>query len=224
MTTSNGGNRRVMIAVLAAIALVAIPTTDAEANSTPTYTKDIAPIFASRCVTCHRPGEVAPMSLMTYETARPWAKSIKKAVVGKVMPPWGVNPAHGTFKNDIALSEDEIATIAGALMLVLPQAEQSFDPGGAWWGFVLLLESAAFVTTAFLLRIRWLAICGVLTASGVGIRWLAESGDTIPYWATLGLGGMLLIGAGTSLLLNREWWDRTARQTVDWWEHSPLRA
>ena len=122
------------------------------------------------------------------------------------------------------LSLHEVATIAGALTLVLPQAEQSFEPGGAWWGFVLLLESAAFVATAFLLRIRWLAVAGVLTASGVGIRWLAESGDTIPYWATLGVGGMLLIAAGTSLLLNREWWERTAQRTASWWEQSPLRA
>ncbi|MDA1062293.1 MAG: hypothetical protein O2895_05235, partial [Chloroflexi bacterium] len=122
------------------------------------------------------------------------------------------------------LSLHEVATIVGALTLVLPQAEQSFEAGGQWWGLVLLIEGVAFVATAFLLRMRWLAVAGVLTVSGVAIRWLAVSGDTIPYWATLGAGGMLLIAAGTSLLLNREWWERTAARTVHWWEQSPLRA
>lgn len=116
----------------------------------------------------------------------------------------------------------EVATIAGALVLVLPQAEQSFDPAGATWGFVLLGEGAALILTAFLLRGRWHAVAGVFTISGVGIRWIAENGDTIPYWVTLGVAGMLLIALGTSLLLNREWWDRTARRTADWWEQSPL--
>lgn len=77
-----------------------------------TWSRDVAPILAARCVDCHRPGEVAPMSLMTYEDTRPWAKAIKQAVVNREMPPWGVNPAHGSFRNDISLADDEIATIA----------------------------------------------------------------------------------------------------------------
>ena len=114
----------------------------------------------------------------------------------------------------------ELATVGGVLTLVLPQAEQSFDPGGAWWGGVLLLESMAFVVVAFLLHARWLSVAGVLTASGVGIRWIAESGDTVPYWAILGAGGMLLIAAGTSLLVHREHWERLAARTVRWWRLS----
>lgn len=85
---------------------------DASGAGAVTWARDVAPIMATRCVACHRPGEVAPMSLMTYEDARPWAKSIKQAVAARVMPPWGVNPAHGSFANDMALSESEIATIA----------------------------------------------------------------------------------------------------------------
>lgn len=77
-----------------------------------TFAKDIAPIFFNDCVRCHRPGEVAPMSLLTYEEARPWAKSIKKMVVNGDMPPWKIDPAHGKFSNDLTLSADEVATIA----------------------------------------------------------------------------------------------------------------
>ncbi len=76
-----------------------------------TFAKDIAPIFQKACQDCHRDGEVAPMSLLTFEDARPWAKSIKKYVADKSMPPWGANPAYGKFKNDPRLSSAEIDTI-----------------------------------------------------------------------------------------------------------------
>jgi hypothetical protein len=76
-----------------------------------TFTSDVAPIVFEHCLTCHRPGEVAPMSLSTYEEARPWAKAIKEKVSSRAMPPWFANPDHGTFGNDATLSESEIATI-----------------------------------------------------------------------------------------------------------------
>src|ERR1700719_5125092 len=85
---------------------------DGAAVAAPTFTKDVAPILYKSCVECHRPTMFAPMSLLTYEEVRPYARSIKQRVVGRVMPPWGADPAHGTFKNDPRLSEQEIATIA----------------------------------------------------------------------------------------------------------------
>jgi len=77
-----------------------------------TFSKHIAPIFQAHCQQCHRPGEPAPMSLLDYESSRPWAKSIKKTVTARTMPPWFADPAHGTFVNDARLSEAEIATIS----------------------------------------------------------------------------------------------------------------
>src|SRR5215470_17437300 len=79
-----------------------------------TFTKDIAPILQNRCQTCHRPDTFAPMSLLTYEEARPWAKSIKQKVVAREMPPWYIDKNVGVrhFKNDVSLSAEEIATIA----------------------------------------------------------------------------------------------------------------
>jgi mono/diheme cytochrome c family protein len=100
-------------ALLAACALFAGLSGVARAADTPvTFTKDVAPILYKSCVECHRPTMFAPMSLLTYDDARPYARSIKQRVVGRVMPPWGADPAHGTFKNDPRLSQAEIDTIA----------------------------------------------------------------------------------------------------------------
>ena len=65
------------------------------AGTAPTFNKDIAPIFYDRCVTCHREGNVAPMSLLAYKDARPWTKSIREKVANKTMPPWTADPRYG---------------------------------------------------------------------------------------------------------------------------------
>ena len=79
-----------------------------------TFARDVAPILQRSCQTCHRPGSVAPMSLLTYEDARPWARSIKAKVLAREMPPWHVDRNIGIteFKNDPSLTDAEIATIA----------------------------------------------------------------------------------------------------------------
>jgi hypothetical protein len=78
-----------------------------------TFTKDVAPILQERCQVCHRPDTFAPMSLMTYEEVRPWAKSIRQKVAAREMPPWYIDKNVGIrhFKNDVSLSDQEIATI-----------------------------------------------------------------------------------------------------------------
>src|SRR5262245_13814142 len=60
----------------------------ASASANPTFSRDVAPIFYDKCVGCHRPGEVAPMSLITYKDVRPWASAIREKVTTRVMPPW----------------------------------------------------------------------------------------------------------------------------------------
>src|SRR3979490_3012530 len=81
------------------------------AAAPPTFTKDIAPIFYKNCVGCHRPKDIAPMSLLDYKSARPWAKSIRSAVIGRKMPPWFADPHYGKFSNDARLSAQEIESI-----------------------------------------------------------------------------------------------------------------
>ena len=76
-----------------------------------TFTKDVAPIFFARCAGCHRPNDIAPMSLLDYQSARPWAKSIREAVLIRKMPPWFADPHFGSFANDARLSDKEIETI-----------------------------------------------------------------------------------------------------------------
>src|SRR5437773_11310978 len=80
-------------------------------ESAPTFSKDVAPILYTKCVSCHRPGEVAPMSLITYQDARPWARSIREKVAARIMPPWFADPAYGHFRNDRSLTQKEIDTI-----------------------------------------------------------------------------------------------------------------
>ncbi len=76
-----------------------------------TFNKDVAPIFFKHCSGCHRPDHIAPMSLLDYKSARPWAKSIRESVVRRTMPPWFADPRHGHFSNDARLSDGEIAAI-----------------------------------------------------------------------------------------------------------------
>src|ERR1700674_2201880 len=75
------------------------------------FNKDVAPILYKNCVTCHRPGEMAPMSLLDYKSARPWAKAIQTAVVTQKMPPWFADPRYGHFENDARLKASDIETI-----------------------------------------------------------------------------------------------------------------
>jgi hypothetical protein len=79
-----------------------------------TFTKDVAPIFQRACQDCHRPGAIAPMPLLTYEDARPWARAIKQKVTAREMPPWFIDRHVGVrkFKDDPSLADEEIATIA----------------------------------------------------------------------------------------------------------------
>ena len=76
-----------------------------------TFNKDVLPILEKNCQSCHRPGEVAPMSLLSYSDARPWAKAIKAAVATRRMPPWLADPSVGHFENDRTLSAEDIATL-----------------------------------------------------------------------------------------------------------------
>lgn len=92
--------------------LFAVAALAAPSASSVTFDKDVLPILQKNCQECHRPGEVAPMSLLTYSEARPWAKSIKNAVLTKKMPPWfAETQGNHTFSNDRALSAADIKTL-----------------------------------------------------------------------------------------------------------------
>src|SRR5580658_2476429 len=100
----------------------------ASAASPVTFNKDILPIFESKCQDCHRPGEAAPMSLLGYSDARPWAKSIKQAVVTRKMPPWFADPHVGQFANDRSLSQKEIDTLVAWVDAGAPEGNPKDAP------------------------------------------------------------------------------------------------
>src|SRR5579863_3230967 len=83
----------------------------ADPSSAVTFTKDVLPVLQKNCQSCHRPGQIAPMSLMNYQEARPWAKAIKTAVTTKKMPPWFADPNYGHFINDRSLKQSDIDTL-----------------------------------------------------------------------------------------------------------------
>ena len=111
--------RSVRIGIGLAAALAAAAPALAGAQSTAggaevTFTKDIVPILQRSCQVCHRQGEMAPMSLVTYQEVRPWARSIRNRVVNREMPPWHIDKNIGlqSFKDDPSLSDEEIAMVA----------------------------------------------------------------------------------------------------------------
>ena len=112
-------NARSLVVGAAGLFVVAAATpVNIKAQNAPathlTYAKDVAPIMQRSCQTCHRPGTNAPMSLLTYEDVRPWARAIKNKVTQRLMPPWHIERNVGIqqFKDDPSLSDKEIATIS----------------------------------------------------------------------------------------------------------------
>jgi len=105
-----GSFRYVLILIALLMVSVAMSSQD---RGGPTFTKDVAPIFQEKCQSCHRPDSIAPMSLVTYQEVKPWAKSIRERVITRNMPPWHIDKTVGIqhFANDRSLTEEQIQTI-----------------------------------------------------------------------------------------------------------------
>jgi hypothetical protein len=99
-----------------------------QSDLTPTFSRDVAPILYAKCVSCHRPGEVAPMSLITYQDVRPWARSIREKVVTRVMPPWHADARYGKFRNDLSLPQREIETLVRWVDAGAPEGDPKTMP------------------------------------------------------------------------------------------------
>jgi hypothetical protein len=118
----NAASTLMGLGLLMMVGVAASPIPDAK-ESKATFTKDVAPILYRSCVECHRAGEVAPMSLLTYEDVRPWARSIKEKVVARAMPPWFADPKQTHFENDRRLSDREINTVVKWVDAGAPKGE-----------------------------------------------------------------------------------------------------
>src|ERR1043166_59385 len=100
-----------------------------------TFAKDIAPLFQAKCQECHRKGTAAPMSLVSYEETRPWAKAIRERVITRNMPPWHLDKTVGIqhFQNDRSLSDSQIATIVRWVDSGAPLGDRKDMPPPKQW-------------------------------------------------------------------------------------------
>ena len=136
---------------LALVVVIAYPqfSNAQSANTAITFTKDIAPILQEKCQACHRPDSMAPMSLVTYEDVRPWAKAIRERVITRQMPPWHIDKTVGIqkFKNDRSLSNAQIDTIVKWVDAGVPKGDpKDMPPPKQWpdeskWNFAELFGS-----------------------------------------------------------------------------------
>jgi Copper type II ascorbate-dependent monooxygenase, C-terminal domain len=103
-------------------------------GSPPTFYKDVLPILQDHCQSCHRPGEVAPMPLVSYDQAKPWAKRMAAEVEMRMMPPWFADPRFGHFANDSSLSEKHIAVMSAWAEADAPPGNERDAPTPRKWG------------------------------------------------------------------------------------------
>ena len=123
------------VAIGFAVGLVPLSPAPAFAQAAPTFSADVAPILQQRCQTCHRRGQMAPMSLVTYEEVRPWARAIRTKVAERSMPPWHIDKTIGiqAFDNDISLSAAEIDAIVDWVDAGAPRGNPADMPPAVAW-------------------------------------------------------------------------------------------
>jgi hypothetical protein len=132
---------RATLVAFCIVILVALPAprfelhagAQADSSSAPTFYRDVLPILQDRCQSCHRPSEIAPMPLLTYEQSRPFARAIANAAVKKTMPPWFADPGVGHFSNDPSLSAQQIATLQRWATSDAPAGNPSEAPPPRRW-------------------------------------------------------------------------------------------
>jgi hypothetical protein len=100
-----------LFALVFAVLLPTVVCSQPQSETVPNFNKHVLPILQDHCQVCHRPGEIAPMSLLSYEQVRPWVTSIRDKVSRRTMPPWHADSRYGEFANDARLSDGEIRTI-----------------------------------------------------------------------------------------------------------------
>ncbi len=107
--------------------------TAAHPAASATFYKDVLPVLEQHCQSCHRPGEIAPFSLVTYHDTRPWAQEILQAIQSRKMPPWFADPCCGHFRNDPSLTPQQLATIADWVKAGAPAGDEQDAPSPPRW-------------------------------------------------------------------------------------------
>jgi hypothetical protein len=176
----------VVVLATAALAWMAAASGEAQTRQTQvSFTRDVAPIFQEKCEACHRPESIAPMSLRSYEEARPWVRSIRARVESRQMPPWHIDRTVGIqqFENDRSLSDAQIATIlAWVDQGALKGDPQDMPAPKAWpadqgWNY-----TARFGQTEPDLIIRGLPWTQKAGQGNAWFKRMVETGVTEPRW------------------------------------------
>jgi hypothetical protein len=126
---------RVTVYLIAGLAIASglLLGADTTSSANATFTKDVLPILQKNCQECHRPNNIAPMSFLTYEATRPWAKAMKAAVASRKMPPWFADPSYSHFSNDRSLKQSDIDVIAKWADSGAPQGDPKDAPAPVKW-------------------------------------------------------------------------------------------
>ncbi len=126
-------NAGCILAALVSILLFVAADSPQKVSSPPTFYRDVVPILQEHCQTCHRPGEIAPFSLVSYKETKPWAQAIKKAAQSKNMPPWFADPRFGKWADDPSLTPEQIATLAAWADAGAPGGDPHDAPPAKKW-------------------------------------------------------------------------------------------
>ncbi len=170
---------------LAVLAVVAFPASAYAQQAAPTFTKDIAPIFQNKCEACHRPDSIAPMSLVSFEESRPWARSIKNRVQARQMPPWHIDKTVGIteFENDRSLSDAEIDVITRWVNAGAPKGDAKDMPAAKVWpseqGWNFAKQFGKTEPDLILKSLPWTQKAG---ANDAWWKPVVETGITEPRW------------------------------------------
>ena len=121
------------INLVLAILMPGVAAMAVEASSGPTFNKDVLPVLQKNCQTCHRPGQIAPMSFLDYKSTRPWAKAMKTAVESRKMPPWFADHQFGEFQNDRTLPQTDIDIITKWADAGAPEGDAKDAPPPVQW-------------------------------------------------------------------------------------------
>jgi hypothetical protein len=124
---------RIRFCALVLVGMAAMAADTSTSSPAVTFNKDVLPILQRSCQTCHRPGQIAPMSFLSYQSTRPWAKAMKAAVAARKMPPWFADSQVGHFLNDRSLKQSEIDTIAKWADGGAPEGDAKDAPAPLQW-------------------------------------------------------------------------------------------
>jgi hypothetical protein len=168
-------------------------------------------------------GVLVPAILLAVATLQPANVQAYTSPVGLYLVGLGLGFRRSSRAPGVHMYDHEALLALGLAFLVLPPSKQAFESGNNPYIFELVAEGIVFLILGLVLSARWLVAGGVLAFTVVALRGLTLFGTKVPFWLTLAVTGMVSVGLGILLLLERERWERACRWIGDWWLQEPAR-